>query len=96
MTGAHPFLKAIGLPSRDLGELPASLKRFPDGAQYRIEKIPNVEAPGALEAALAAGKEFDVPIHPVSQRNHLRPRQRRLSVWGWVIVPGSASSAVPR
>jgi hypothetical protein len=36
------LLRKIGLPSRDLAELPTWTKRFPDGAQYRIE-IPSVE-----------------------------------------------------
>jgi hypothetical protein len=31
------FLRSIGLPGGDLHELPASEKRFPDGAQYRVE-----------------------------------------------------------
>lgn len=66
MTETHRFLEAAGLPSRDPGELPASSKRFPDGAQYRIE-IPSVEGPGAFEAVLAAAKEFDVRIHRISQ-----------------------------
>lgn len=56
MTETHRFLEAAGLPSRDPGELPASSKRFPDGAQYRIE-IPSVEGPGAFEAVLAADLE---------------------------------------
>jgi hypothetical protein len=36
------FLSAMGLPDGDLGELSDSSKRFPDGAQYRVE-IPSVE-----------------------------------------------------
>jgi hypothetical protein len=35
-------LEHMGLPSSDL--LPTSQKRFPDGAQYRIE-IPSTEGP---------------------------------------------------
>ena len=45
------FLASIGLPPGDLNELPDSPKRFPDGAQYRIE-IPSTEGPRCLEAVL--------------------------------------------
>jgi hypothetical protein len=31
------FLVSIGLPPGDLHGLPTSEKRFPDGAQYRVE-----------------------------------------------------------
>ena len=30
------FLRSIDLPDRDPGTPPASRKRFPDGAQYRV------------------------------------------------------------
>jgi hypothetical protein len=36
MRPTRNFLTSLGLPPRDLGELPDSEKRFPDGAQYRI------------------------------------------------------------
>ncbi len=32
MAGTREFLRSIGLPSGDLGGLPDSAKRFPDGA----------------------------------------------------------------
>ena len=41
------FLASAGLPRADLHELPTSDKRFPDGAQYRIE-IPSTEGPRCL------------------------------------------------
>ena len=44
---AREFLASIGLPSGDLHGLPTSHKRFPDGAQYRVE-IPSTEGPRAL------------------------------------------------
>lgn len=47
-------------------DLPASRKRFPDGAQYRIE-IPSVETPEALAAALEEAKKHKVTIHRASQ-----------------------------
>lgn len=37
-------LRSTGLPPGDLHELPTSSRRFPDGAQYRIE-IPSTEGP---------------------------------------------------
>lgn len=48
------------------GGLPASGKRFPDGAHYRIE-IPSVETPEALEAALQEAERHQVSIQRVSQ-----------------------------
>jgi Peptidase family U32 len=63
---ARAHLAALGLPDRDLGELPSSLKRFDDGAQYRVE-IPSVEGPEPLAAVLEAAGARGVPIHRVSQ-----------------------------
>jgi hypothetical protein len=60
------FLRSIDLPDRDPGTLPASRKRFPDGAQYRVE-IPSVEGPEVLEAVLAEADKRGVPVHRVSQ-----------------------------
>jgi hypothetical protein len=60
------FLKSIGLPPGDLNELPTSPKRFPDGAQYRVE-IPSTEGPRCLEAVLEEAERLGVPVHRVSQ-----------------------------
>jgi Peptidase family U32 len=60
------FLASIGLPPGDLHELPGSEKRFPDGAQYRVE-IPSVEGPRCLEAVLEESERLDVLVHRVSQ-----------------------------
>jgi Peptidase family U32 len=60
------FLRSIGLPGGDLHELPASTKRFGDGAQYRVE-IPSTEGPRALEAVLDEAERLEVRIHRVSQ-----------------------------
>ncbi len=60
------FLESIGLPPGDLHGLPTSAKRFPDGAQYRIE-IPSVEGPACLEAVLEEAARLDVRVHRVSQ-----------------------------
>ena len=66
MHRTHMFLKKLNLPSGDLFSLPDSEKRFPDGAQYRIE-IPSVEGPRVLAAVLEEASTRGVPIHRVSQ-----------------------------
>lgn len=60
------FLQQRGFPPGELYELPSSAKRFPDGAQYRIE-IPSVEGPRALAAVLEAAQQHGITIHRVSQ-----------------------------
>jgi hypothetical protein len=60
------FLASAGLPDRDLGELPDSAKRFPDGAHYRVE-IPSTEGPRAFEAVLEEAERRGVPVVRVSQ-----------------------------
>jgi Peptidase family U32 len=60
------FLESIGLPPGDLHGLPGSEKRFPDGAQYRVE-IPSVEGPACLDAVLQEAERLDVRVHRVSQ-----------------------------
>ncbi|MEM4727774.1 MAG: hypothetical protein QXD04_05945 [Candidatus Bathyarchaeia archaeon] len=40
-------LEKIGIPGRDLYDLPTSKKTFPDGCNYRIE-ISGVERPEVL------------------------------------------------
>jgi hypothetical protein len=59
-------LRALKLPPRDAYDLPASGKRFADGAPYRIE-IPSCEGPKAMEAVVAGAREHGVTIHRVSQ-----------------------------
>jgi hypothetical protein len=59
-------LAAHGLPGADLGEAPASAKRFADGAAYRVE-IPSTEGPRCMEAILEEAARLDVPVHRVSQ-----------------------------
>jgi hypothetical protein len=60
------YLSSLGLPERDLGTLPESARRFPDGGQFRVE-IPSVEGPAAFRAVLAAGREHGIRIHRISQ-----------------------------
>lgn len=66
MNETQRYLTNLGLPAGDLNTLPTSDKRFPDGAQYRIE-IPSVEGPKALAAVLDEADKRGVPIHRVSQ-----------------------------
>ena len=66
MAEARRHLAQLGLPDRDLGELPTSAKRFRDGAQYRVE-IPSVEGPDPFRAVLDAAKERELRVHRISQ-----------------------------
>ena len=59
-------LRGLKLPSRDAYDLPASPKRFADGAPYRVE-IPSCEGPKAMEAVIAAAREHGVRIDRISQ-----------------------------
>jgi Peptidase family U32 len=66
MAEARRYLAGLGLPDRDLGELPTSPKRFADGAQFRVE-IPSVEGPGPFRAVVEAAAERDLRVHRISQ-----------------------------
>ena len=66
MNAVRDFLTKSNFPPGELYTLPTSQKRFPDGAQYRIE-IPSTEGPRALAAVLEAADKYGVTIHRVSQ-----------------------------
>lgn len=66
MQTTRSFLSRLGLPEGDAFDLPSSIKRFPDGAQYRVE-IPSVEGPAALEAVLEEAEHLKVTVHRISQ-----------------------------
>src|SRR5690625_4381693 len=66
MKESREFLESLGYPGRDLYDLPISSKRFPDGAQYRIE-LPSTEGPRALEATLEEIDRYGLTIHRISQ-----------------------------
>ena len=66
MQRTRDFLKKLALPESDAHSLPTSSRRFPDGAQYRVE-IPSVEGPAALEAVRSAAQEYGVKLHRISQ-----------------------------
>jgi len=66
MEKSRQFVEGLGYPSGDLYNLPTSTKRFPDGAQYRIE-IPSVEGIEALRAVFDEADKLGIEIHRVSQ-----------------------------
>lgn len=66
MIETRNFLASLGYPSRDLYDLPSSTKRFPDGAQYRVE-LPSVEGPAALAATFKEIDKHKLTVHRISQ-----------------------------
>ncbi len=54
MDATRRFLEQMGLPPGDLHSLPSSTKRFPDGAQYRVEipELVRIAAPVYLKFGL--------------------------------------------
>lgn len=66
MNESKKFLESLGYSSTDLKELPTSTKRFPDGAQYRIE-LPSTEGPEALKETLKELDKYGIEVHRISQ-----------------------------
>jgi len=66
MQRTREFLARLRLPPGDRHDLPSSTKRFPDGAQYRIE-IPSCEGPQALRAVAEEADRYGLTIQRVSQ-----------------------------
>lgn len=66
MQRTKAFFEQLGIPVGDCHDLPTSDKRFPDGAQYRIE-IPSVEGVNTLKAVLEETETQGVQIHRISQ-----------------------------
>ncbi len=66
MDATRSFLETLGLPRGDAHALPSSPKRFPDGAQYRVE-IPSTEGPRSLAAVIEEADRYGITIHRVSQ-----------------------------
>ena len=58
------MMERVGIPGRDAYDLPTSEKRFPDGAQYRIE-ISGVERVSVLEALIDESEKRKMPIHRI-------------------------------
>lgn len=68
MDRSREFLAALGYPSREPYDLPTSPRRFPDGAQYRVE-IPSVEGPRCFAAVIEEANRHGIldRIQRVSQ-----------------------------
>lgn len=66
MKNTRDFLHKLGLPSGDAYDLPTSVKRFSDGAQYRFE-VPGIQGPSAMKALLDEMDSLNIPIHRVTQ-----------------------------
>jgi len=58
------FMERIGIPGRDLWNLPSSTKTFPDGAHWRIE-IAGVERVSTMEAMIDEARKRNISIHRV-------------------------------
>jgi len=56
------FMEKMGIPGRDLWDLPGSTKTFPDGAHYRIE-IAGVERASTMEAMIDEADKRRMIIH---------------------------------
>jgi len=56
------FMEKEGIPGRDAHDLPTSAKRFPDGANYRIE-IAGVERASTMKAMIDEADRRGVTVH---------------------------------
>ena len=66
MIKTREFLIKSGLPGGDLYNLPASEKKFADGAQYRFE-VPGIQGPTAMKSLLEELDNLNLIIHRVTQ-----------------------------
>jgi hypothetical protein len=76
MKKTQQFLAKLGLPAEDNHALKPSALRFPDGGQYRIE-IPSCEGPRVFREVLEAAKEYQVPVHRISQGSGILLLQKK-------------------
>lgn len=60
------FMKKLGLPPGDLYDLPTSTKKFPDGADYRLE-VPTINSAEALKALLEEAEKLGITINRVDE-----------------------------
>jgi uncharacterized protein (UPF0248 family) len=58
------MMERVGIPGQDAYDLPTSDKRFPDGAQYRME-ISGIERVSVLEALMDESEKRKMPIHRI-------------------------------
>ncbi len=56
------FMESMGIPGRDLWELPDSPMTFPDGTHWRVE-ISGVERASTMEAMIDEARKRDIPVH---------------------------------
>jgi hypothetical protein len=88
-TSNFPFFKssaaewlADNMPaSGDIHSHKDTLKRFPDGAQYRIE-IPSTEGLESMKSVVEEAKKYNVTVHRVSQGSgiHMMPKWEMLEM----------------
>lgn len=64
LTEIDELLEKMGIPARDLWELPSSSKTFPDGAHWRTE-ISGIETAAVLEALLDEARKRNIIIHRI-------------------------------
>jgi len=62
MEDVRRFMESQGIPPRDIGDVPSSEGRFPDGAHYRIE-IAGVERCSTLESLVDEARRRGVTVH---------------------------------
>jgi len=94
------FMGKMGIPGRDLWDLPSSTKTFPDGANWRVE-ISGVEGASSMEAMIDEARRRDLPIHRVIAEAMARlARDEKMEVVitvgprkGW--DPGSKEMSTP-
>jgi len=55
-------MERMGIPGRDLWDLPTSTQTFPDGAHWRVE-ISGVERASTLEALIDEAGKRNLPVH---------------------------------
>jgi hypothetical protein len=60
------YLATLGYPSGDLYDLPTSPRRFPDGAQFRIE-VPTVNNAEAVKVIAKMAKELGIVVNRIDQ-----------------------------
>lgn len=66
MENIRKYLVKIGLPERDLYDLPTSKKKFPDGAQFRVE-VPTINTYEAMAGLLDRAKELGLVINKIDE-----------------------------
>lgn len=66
MEKVREYLRKKGFPTGDLYSLPTSTKRFPDGAQFRIE-VPTVNTYSSMKALIDKAKDLGITINRIDE-----------------------------